>query len=77
LLVLTRKAGEQIIVGDDIVITIVHAHNGKVRVGVEAPRDVTVHRAELVRDGAPVSCNRARRVEQASYLYVAPPTEAV
>jgi len=48
MLVLSRKEGEKIRIGDDVVITIVRAQGGKVRVGVEAPKDVVVLRDELV-----------------------------
>lgn len=72
MLVLTRADGEEIMIGDDIVVTIVQSSKGKCRVGVTAPREVTVHRSEVVYSGAPVSSNRARRVEQVSYLYVSP-----
>lgn len=47
MLVLSRKRGERIMVGDDIVITVVHAGD-TVRLGIEAPRDVKVIREELV-----------------------------
>jgi carbon storage regulator len=48
LLVLTRKLGEKIIIGDNITLTIVDIDRGKIRLGIEAPRDVSVMRAELV-----------------------------
>ncbi|HWL43420.1 MAG TPA: carbon storage regulator CsrA [Ilumatobacter sp.] len=47
MLILTRKAGESIVIGDDIVITIVEAGRDQVRVGIEAPRSVAVHRYEV------------------------------
>jgi carbon storage regulator len=47
MLVLTRKVGEDIIIGDNVRITIVSVHGDKVRVGIEAPRDVTVDRQEI------------------------------
>ena len=46
-LVLSRKPGEAIVVGDSITITIVELSRGRVRVGIEAPREVSVHRAEV------------------------------
>lgn len=48
MLVLTRKPTEQIIIKDDIVITIVSISGDRVRVGIEAPRDMSILRAELV-----------------------------
>jgi carbon storage regulator len=46
-LVLTRKKSEAIVIGDDIVITVVGIHGDKVRLGVDAPKDVPVHRHEV------------------------------
>ena len=47
MLVLTRKEGEQILIGEDITVRIVLIDKGKVRIGIEAPRDVKILRAEL------------------------------
>jgi carbon storage regulator len=44
MLVVTRKEGESLTVGDDIVITVVEARPGSVRIGIEAPPEVTVTR---------------------------------
>lgn len=48
MLVLSRKRGERIHIGADIVITVVDIDRGKVRIGVEAPRDVDIYRQELL-----------------------------
>jgi len=50
MLVLSRKLGEKIHIGDNIVVTIVDIDRGKVRIGIEAPREVPVFRSELVTD---------------------------
>ncbi len=47
MLVLSRHADEQIIINDDIIITVVEIRGDKVRLGVEAPREVPVHRREV------------------------------
>ncbi len=47
MLVLTRKAGEGIVIGDDIKITIVELKGGGVRIGIDAPREMKVHRQEV------------------------------
>ena len=47
MLILTRKSGERITIGDDIVITVLEIKGGQVRLGVEAPREVEVHREEI------------------------------
>lgn len=47
MLLLTRKDGESITIGDDITVTVVFSRDGEVRLGIEAPRDVPVHRQEV------------------------------
>jgi carbon storage regulator len=48
-LILSRFIDERIIIGDDIVITVVDIREDKVRLGIAAPRGVTVHRLEVAR----------------------------
>lgn len=47
MLVLSRKKNESIVIRDDIVITVVEIRRDKVRIGIEAPKEVTVHRREV------------------------------
>jgi carbon storage regulator len=47
MLVLTRKVGESIVIADDIVVTVLEIRGGQVRLGVEAPKDVSIHRSEV------------------------------
>jgi carbon storage regulator len=47
MLVLTRKIGEDILIGDNIRLTISSIDGGKVRFGISAPREVEVHREEV------------------------------
>ena len=47
MLVLSRQSDETIIIGDNIRVTIVEVRGDKVRIGIDAPRDVTVHRQEI------------------------------
>jgi carbon storage regulator len=47
MLVLSRKSGERVLIGDMIVVTIVEVSGGRVRVGIEAPPQVLVLREEL------------------------------
>jgi carbon storage regulator len=49
-LVLSRRAGESIMIGDDVVVTILEIRGDIVRVGIDAPRSVTVHREEVYRE---------------------------
>lgn len=48
MLILTRKAGESILLDGGIRITVVHAEAGSVRIGIEAPPDVAIFREELL-----------------------------
>ncbi len=47
MLVLSRKTQEAIVLGDNIVVTVVAIHGDRVRLGIEAPKDVPVHRGEV------------------------------
>ncbi len=47
MLVLSRKKGESVIISDNIVVMVVDIRGDKVRLGIEAPRDVPVHRREV------------------------------
>jgi len=51
MLVLSRRVGETLLIGDDVRITILRVNRKKVRVGIEAPKEVVVLRSELVRKG--------------------------
>ena len=51
MLILTRRVGEALMIGDDITITVLGTKGNQVRLGVSAPKDVSVHREET-----PVSC---------------------
>lgn len=48
MLVLSRKLGEKICIGENICITVVDVERGKIRLGIEAPRDVPIFRQELL-----------------------------
>ncbi|MBN6710296.1 carbon storage regulator [Canicola haemoglobinophilus] len=47
MLILTRKVGESLLIGDDISITILNIRGNQVKIGVDAPKDVSVHREEI------------------------------
>ncbi len=57
MLVLSRKAGETLVIDGNIVITIVAVVGNKVRIGIQAPSDVKILRGELVGDQTNVSEN--------------------
>jgi carbon storage regulator len=48
MLVLTRKLGEKILIGDDIVITVLDVRGDSIRLGVDAPRGISIQRAEIL-----------------------------
>ncbi len=48
MLVLTRRRGEEIVIGDQVVITVVESHKDSVRLGISAPRELSIRRGELL-----------------------------
>ena len=47
MLILTRRINESLVIGDDVTVTILGVKGNQVRIGVDAPRDVSVHREKL------------------------------
>ena len=47
MLILTRRVGETLMVGDDVTVTVLGVKGNQVRIGVNAPKDVAVHRVEI------------------------------
>lgn len=59
MLVLSRKLGEKIVIGENIVVTVVKIDRNQIRIGIEAPQDVPVYREEI----APQRTGKAALVE--------------
>ncbi|MDE1047462.1 MAG: carbon storage regulator CsrA [Candidatus Nanopelagicales bacterium] len=66
MLVLSRKVGESIVIGDDVVVTILEIRGDLIRVGIDAPKRVKVHRSEVF-----------EAIEAANKEAVAPTLEAM
>ena len=48
MLVLSRKRNESVVINDQIVVTVIEVRGDKVRLGIQAPRDVPIHRSEVM-----------------------------
>lgn len=48
-MILSRKMGESIHLGDSVIVTVLGVARGQVKIGIEAPRDLSVHREEIYR----------------------------
>lgn len=63
MLVLSRKLGEKIYINENICITVVDIDRGKIRLGIDAPRDVPIFRQELLSDAPPKPAPTAASVK--------------
>ena len=68
MLILTRRVGETVVIGDDVTVTVLGVKGNQVRLGVNAPKQVAVHREEIYEriqreqaDGRPVQAVSAGR----------------
>jgi carbon storage regulator len=49
MLILTRKVGERIMIADNIIVTILGFYRDSIKIGIEAPKDIPIHREEIYR----------------------------
>jgi carbon storage regulator len=69
MLIITRKPGERVMVGDDIVVHVMELVGGSVRIGIEAPRSIPVYREEIyaaVRDENRAAAEAPERLPEAA-----------
>ncbi|MFH1052150.1 MAG: carbon storage regulator [bacterium] len=55
MLVISRKTGEEIQIGNSVKITVINIDRGVVRIGIEAPKDIPIKRIEIIKDDAEVN----------------------
>ncbi|MEQ6903723.1 carbon storage regulator CsrA [Nocardioides sp. YIM 152588] len=59
MLVLSRRVGESVVIGDDVTVTVLEVRGDVVRIGIDAPRSVRVNRAELLQQVADANADAA------------------
>jgi carbon storage regulator len=72
MLVLTRKKNESIVIGDDVTITIVEVRGDQVKLGINAPKNVSVHREEIyleIQKENQLAANAAVAIDQLDSLW--------
>ena len=68
MLVLSRKKGEAVVIGHNVTVRVIDVRGDQVRVGIDAPRSVTVHREEIYRQVVEENAAAARSADLASPL---------
>ena len=66
MLVVSRRAGDSVVIGDDVTVSVLEVRGDVVRIGIDAPRSVAVHRAELL-----------AQLAQSNQEAASPPADAV
>ncbi len=75
MLVLSRKEGEQLLIGDNIVLTINRISGNRVAIGIDAPRDVRIVRGELQRHDTVAGGSAAMSMEETNVAIASKPHE--
>ena len=75
MLVLTRRPGESIVIGQDIIITVIEIKGGQVRIGIDAPRSVDVYREEIYEQVKQENLSAIANVDQIRKVVQEPPDE--
>lgn len=75
MLVLTRRPGESIVVGNQVVITVLEVRGDQIRIGIEAPREIQVHREEVFRQLESENTQAASTVQRARELVAGMPRD--
>ena len=70
MLVLSRKKDEALVIGDNIVVTVIEVRGDKVRLGIEAPKEIPVHRQEVYE-----AIQRENEIQRTNALEQPPPTD--
>lgn len=66
MLVLSRKAGQKISIGDHITVVVLECMSGRVRIGIQAPPDVAIHREEIAAIRREFSCEASEPVKRSN-----------
>ena len=72
MLILSRRPGEKLRLNDDVIITVLEVKGKQVRIGVEAPADVAIHREEIyqrIQAGTPIDAETQRKADEVDAAY--------
>ena len=65
MLILTRRVGESLMIGDDVNVTVLGVKGNQVRIGVNAPKEIAVHREEIYQRIQQEAANKAKAEQEA------------